>query len=1009
VDTLIGRTLARYRILEEIGRGGMGVVYRALDVRLDREVAVKVLPPHLVADPERRRRFLQEAQTSSKVEHPNVGVIHEVDEVDGVSFIAMELIRGERLKEMLARGPLSPVRALELATEMAEGLARAHAHGIVHRDLKPGNVMVTADGHAKIIDFGLAKLVDQLSREGDAETVQASEPGLLLGTMSYMSPEQAQSGRVDSRSDIFSFGITLYEMLTAHPPFRGTGPVDVLHAIVRDPAPPLPDGLTGPEMRSDLQRILDKCLEKDPTARYQGVPDLIVDLRGVRRRAESGSTIRAAAVTSIGARPRHVPWRAVAIVAGVAAAAALATALLWPRGTATGAALRAGGKPSLAVMYFQNNTGNEQFNWLRTGLTDLVVTDLSQSSEIEVLGTDRLFQILKDLKRQDDAVVSFDTVQEIARRAGVDHVLLGSYVKSGETLRINVTLQEAATGRIVTAERVEAATDANLFPTVDDLTRRLKTKFAGSPVATPGRLLAPPSTSTDSGMLRTLAEVTTASPEAFQYYVQGVDLSTRAQFKAAIPLFERAIQIDPTFALAMTKLAVAHGNGGHWTLRDQYAKRALDLADRLTPRERYYIEGYYYSHNDDTVGKSIDAYRKAIELYPNHVAAVHNLALAYGYLERSNDAIPLYERLRTRGDTPATVFTNLARQYAFLDQEPKAVEVFQDLMRRTPESAFAYRRLGMQQYGLGELEAAEASLAKADALDGGNSDVAEEHWVVDILRGRFEKARAWTLAAEKSRDSFASWSARLDHAATELYLGRAAPALAALEQAWTGQGPEGTTQTAIARNLAAAMYLALQKPALALTQAQRALDEAAGGEGTWDGAALRAIALADLGRTADAGKALDEFTARANALPSEREKRRVHWVAGRIALDAHQIDKAVTELGRAEAMLLPRGLTGPPPTLHTLIWFALGSAYLARGDDGNAAKRFRLVVDRPERVSYPIEYARSLYFLGQIAERAHQAADARTYYQRFVDLWGNGEIDRDRVEDARKKLAGLSK
>src|SRR5438094_834483 len=235
----------------------MGVVYRAIDVRLNREVALKVLPPELLANADRRQRFVQEARAASSLEHPHIAVIHEIDEADGVHFIAMELVRGEKLSDLIARGPLPPARALEIATQVAEGLARAHDKGIIHRDLKPANVMLTEDGHAKIIDFGLAKLVEPDSNVAAGETVAANtNPGVVLGTMTYMSPEQARGGKVDHRSDIFSFGLLLHEMLTGRPPFRGSTGIDTMHAIIHDPVPPLPP--LGPsataEATSDVQR-----------------------------------------------------------------------------------------------------------------------------------------------------------------------------------------------------------------------------------------------------------------------------------------------------------------------------------------------------------------------------------------------------------------------------------------------------------------------------------------------------------------------------------------------------------------------------------------------------------------------------------------------------------------------------------------------------------------------------------------------------------------------------------
>src|SRR2546425_3994294 len=279
----------------------MGVVYRAIDTRLNREVALKILPANLIADAARRARFVQEARAASALEHPNIAVIHEIDEAGGVSFIAMELIRGEKLSVVVGRGAPAPARALELAIEIAEGLARAHDKSIVHRDLKPANVMLTEDGHAKIIDFGLAKLVDALSGDSGSETMLKAntDPGMVLGTVSYMSPEQARGGKVDHRSDVFSFGVLLHEMVTGRPPFKGNTGMDTMHAILHDPVPPLPSlgGSVSVEAIRDVQRILEKCLAKEPGERYQGMRDVVVDLRAARRRLESASTSPIASVS----------------------------------------------------------------------------------------------------------------------------------------------------------------------------------------------------------------------------------------------------------------------------------------------------------------------------------------------------------------------------------------------------------------------------------------------------------------------------------------------------------------------------------------------------------------------------------------------------------------------------------------------------------------------------------------------------------------------------------------
>lgn len=288
---MIGRTVSHYRVLEEIGRGGMGVVYRALDTTLGREVALKVLSLAAARDPEQERRLKVEARAAASLAHPAVSVVYEIDEAEGATFIAMELVRGRPLAALLAGAPLAPERALDLAIEVAEGLAEAHARGVVHRDLKPKNVMLTESGHAKIIDFGLAKLVrprPPFESGADTPAWGDTDPGRILGTAAYMSPEQVRGAEVDARSDLFAFGALLYEMLSGEPAFRRESGVETLHAVLKEPAPRLREAGLGASSPV-LQRVLDRCLAKDPADRYASAGELLSDLREARRRVDASA------------------------------------------------------------------------------------------------------------------------------------------------------------------------------------------------------------------------------------------------------------------------------------------------------------------------------------------------------------------------------------------------------------------------------------------------------------------------------------------------------------------------------------------------------------------------------------------------------------------------------------------------------------------------------------------------------------------------------------------------
>ena len=849
---MIGRTLGHYRIVEEISRGGMGIVYRAVDVRLNRDVALKVLPDELVADADRRRRFVQEAQAASALEHPHIAVIHEIDEADGVTFIAMELIRGDRLKDLLARRRLPATRVLELATEVAEGLARAHDKNIIHRDLKPANIMVSEDGHAKVIDFGLAKLVEPeggLLDSAETRLQGDTDPGVVLGTVAYMSPEQVSGDKVDQRSDIFTFGVLLYEMLSGQPPFQGRTGVDTLHAILNQPAPPLPSlgPAVLPDASRDIQRIVEKCLAKEPGDRYQGMRDLVVDLRAARRQLESGSVASSSIVRPL-PRPTDQPvaapaaapsiyrmrkgWLVGTLVVAVAVAAAVAV-LLFRQRPAQVTPL-AGAKPSVAVLYFENNTGNPSLDWLRTGLTDMVVTDLSQSADVEVLSTDRLYRILSELKRADDKVISADVVQEVARRAGVETVLLGSYIKAGDTIRISIKLQEAKSSRIVTAERVEGIGEASLFSMVDELTRRIKARLMPHAAGTSlTQLLRQPGGEPTPALDVGVKDITTGSIEAYRHYAEGIDLHQRLKEREAIPRLEKAVEVDPSFAMALAKLSIIYGNLNRPRESDEYAKRALDLGDRLTTRERLYIEGVYYSRRarPEMIARAMAAYRKAVELFPDYEGARQNLALLAVALGQDDEAIAQFEELRRLGGTFPGTFNGLAAAYVRQGNFARGYEVYQDFLRRFPDSATGYSNLGSLLVAWGKLDEALQAFSKAAAV-GGTQPTLYGQFAVALLQERWADADAFaqkTAALAEPYGKLVGWVSR---AQIPLYQGRSREALRLLDQGGRSLEPPWT---AVGSIFVGQLWLKRGEPARAMAAAERGRREAKGDPFEWGG------------------------------------------------------------------------------------------------------------------------------------------------------------------------------
>jgi serine/threonine protein kinase/TolB-like protein/predicted negative regulator of RcsB-dependent stress response len=721
---VIGRTLGHYRVLDEISRGGMGIVYRALDVKLGREIALKVLPAELVADADRRRRFVQEAQAASALEHPHIAVIHEIGEDDGTTFIAMELVRGEKLADLIAQRRLSAARALDLASEMAEALARAHDKGIVHRDLKPANVMVTEDGHAKIIDFGLAKLLEPATAvDTEAETAVREETtsGLVLGTDAYMSPEQARGARVDHRSDIFSFGVMLYEMLSGRRPFRGPSRVETLHAILRDPPPPL----EVPDPRGDLQRTVEKCLEKDPDDRYQGMRDVAVDLRSARRRLEasgSGAAVPKAVTavaaptppplppSSIGSPPpatsrraeklarrasklartprRLGGWQIVAIVG-------LALMYLQSRNQRSrGAAERVAAPKieSLAVLPLANLSGDPEQEYFADGMTEALITDLAQIRALRVISRTSAMQYRAAKK----------PLPQIARELNVDGIVEGSVQRSGDRVKVSVQLVDGASDRHLWAETYERDTKDVL---------RLESELARA-IAREIRVTV---TSDEAARLKKAAPV---DPEAHQLYLKGRFYWNKRRtdaYETALRYFQQAIDHDPRYAPAYAGLADTYGllavlpsevapPTEMMPKARQAALKALELDDTLA--EAHTSLAFVlaqFDWNSTEAGREFD---RAIELNPGYATARQWYGLCLAAQGRLDEAMAQTRKASELDPLSLIINNAVGRILYFSRRFDEAAEQLRKTLEMDPSFPIAHYQLGMVYAAQGRLREA---------------------------------------------------------------------------------------------------------------------------------------------------------------------------------------------------------------------------------------------------------------------------------------------------------------
>jgi eukaryotic-like serine/threonine-protein kinase len=992
--TFVGRTIGAYRVLESLGSGGMGHVYLAEDPRLGRRVALKVLSRETAAQGEKIARFEREARAVAQLSHPGIVMLHSIEEADGLRFLTMEYVEGETLSKAIPARGFATERFLSLAIGLTDAVAAAHRQGILHRDLKPENVMLTPDGRLKVLDFGLAKLRDDVFT-GDRttrETQSVTQDGRIVGTVAYMSPEQAQGLPVDNRSDIFTLGILLYEMATGERPFRGGTNLSVLSSILKD----TPRSVS--ELRDDiprpLARMIERALEKRPEDRYQSATDLRRDLEDLKRDVDTGDLVlrttsgRKRLVAPGGKRRWALPF---ALGAAVLVLAGMAGVFLQGRAPASAA----DGRRSLAVLYFDNVTGDPSLDWLRTGLTDMLVTNLSQSEGLRVLSTQRLYQILEESGHRDDRSLSGQVVSTVARQAQATTALVGSFVRAGERIRIHASLQDPATGDVIASERVEGDPESGLFVLVDELTTRLRKRLETQPVLRFAEKKE-----------KKLQDVTTGSVEAYKAYAEGSRLHERMQERDAKAYFEKAVEADPSFAMALAKLSVVNANLGDVEKARQYSEKAIAKAESLPPGERYYIEGRHYSLDPTSTEKAVSAYQKAVDSAPDHTAARNNLAQALINLHRYPEALVHLEELRRRGMAFPGSYMSLAETYLATGQPDKAREALTSYVETHPDSSAGLENLGFFELTTGQTDAALAAFDKAAALAPSEMMKIEMgRAAAHAMRDEWSEAEGCAKRLMRSEDGRERWKGGATLAVASLYRGDVGEAR---RLAAEGVKVAGSADERIgARLFRARLESDLGRHKAALAEAEQVLAEKpAEPRLLAEGHGMRALSLTYLGRSEEARQsqaAVDAFIKMVPRVIGEPYRLQFE---GELALARGDNEKARHTLEKAVTLLPPDSISmdSSPVEIH----YSLGRAALADGDEKAAREALAYVVDAgPRRVTTPLPYVRSLALLASLEEKGGRVPEARKLYERYLSYWKHGQIDRVEVARAGQRLAAL--